>query len=226
MHFLVLLLLLLGLFYGPSLWANRVLRQHSQASDKYAGTGSQFAAHLIKQLKLDISLEQTDQGDHYDPIHKTVRLSPDNFNQKSLTAVVVAAHEVGHALQDQLDYRPLRMRTQLAQVAHHAERVGALFMYAIPVIFLLTHTPASGLLMFALGLVTMGIGSVVHMVTLPVEFDASFKRAMPVLQAGNYLDDQDMRHARKILLACALTYVAQSLAGLFNIWRWMTVFRR
>ena len=60
-------------------------------------------------------------------------------------------------------------------------------------------------LMLILGLVTMSISSVVHLVTLPVEFDASFKRAMPVLKAGNYLDAQDMRHARKILLACALT---------------------
>lgn len=226
MHFLVLLLLLLGLFYGPSLWANRVLKQHGQPSDKYAGTGGAFAQHLIKQLNLKVSLEETDQGDHYDPQHKAVRLSPDNYQQKSLTALVVAAHEVGHALQDHMNYQPLRMRTQLAQVAYHAERVGALFMYAIPVITLITHTPASGLLMFMLGLITMGIGSVVHMVTLPVEFDASFKRALPVLKAGNYLDARDMRHARKILLACALTYVAQSLAGLLNIWRWMTVFRR
>jgi Zn-dependent membrane protease YugP len=65
-----------------------------------------------------------------------------------------------------------------------------------------------------------------HLITLPVEFDASFKRALPVLEAGNYLQEKDMAHARKILLACALTYVAQSLSGLFNIWRWMTIFRR
>ena len=99
-------------------------------------------------------------------------------------------------------------------------------MYAIPIVALVTRTPVSGLIMFLLGLGTMGIASVVHMVTLPVEFDASFKRALPVLEAGQYLDQQDLKYANTILLAAALTYVAQSLSGLFNIWRWMTVFRR
>ncbi|MCW8964766.1 MAG: zinc metallopeptidase [Gammaproteobacteria bacterium] len=226
MHFLILLLLILALFYGPSLWAGRVLKQHSKELAKYNGTGGEFAAHLIKQLGLNVSLETTEHGDHYDPMEKVVRLSADNFNNKSLTAMVVAAHEVGHALQHHLNYRPLVMRTQLAHVAYHAERVGALFMYAIPVVAVITRAPASGFLMLLLGLITMSISSIVHLVTLPVEFDASFKRALPVLKAGNYLDDSDMRHARKILLACALTYVAQSLSGLFNIWRWITVFRR
>lgn len=226
MHFLVLLLLILALFYGPSLWAGRVLKQHSKELEKYHGTGGEFAGHLIKQLGLNVSLEATDKGDHYDPMEKVVRLSAENFNNKSLTAMVVAAHEVGHALQHHLNYRPLLMRTQLAQVAYHAERVGALFMYAIPIVAVITRAPASGFLMLLLGLATMSISSVVHLVTLPVEFDASFKRALPVLKAGNYLDDSDMRYARKILLACALTYVAQSLSGLFNIWRWITVFRR
>ena len=226
MHFLVLILVLLALFYGPSLWAGRVMKKHATEQDKYAGTGGEFAQHLIKQLELDVKLEETDQGDHYDPREKTVRLSPDNFRKRSLTAVVVAAHEVGHALQDHLEFKPLKMRTQLAQVAYNAERVGAVFMYAIPIVALVTRTPVSGLIMFLLGLATMGIARVVHLVTLPVEFDASFKRALPVLEAGQYLDEQDLKRARTILLAAALTYVAQSLSGLFNIWRWMTVFRR
>ena len=226
MHFIVFLLIIIALFYGPSLWANRVLKKHGNELDKYPGTGGEFARHLIKQLKLDVSLEETEQGDHYDPIEKAVRLSPDHYHKKSLTAVVVAAHEVGHALQDHMHYRPLKMRTRLAQVAYHAERAGAIFMYAIPIVAGITRAPASGLIMLLLGLATMGISSVVHLVTLPVEFDASFNRAMPVLKAGHYLDAKDMRHAHTILLACALTYVAQSMSGLFNIWRWMTIFRR
>ena len=226
MHFIVLLLLIMALFYGPSLWANRVLKKHGNELAKYPGTGGEFARHLIKELNLNVSLEETNQGDHYDPMEKAVRLSPDHYHKKSLTAVVVAAHEVGHALQDQLNYKPLKMRTRLAQVAYHAERVGAIFMYAIPVVAGITRAPVSGLIMFGLGIATMGIASVVHFVTLPVEFDASFKRAMPVLKAGHYLDEQDMKRAHTILLACALTYVAQSLSGLLNIWRWMTVFRR
>ena len=226
MHFLIILLGIVAVFYGPSVWASSVLKRHSKEVTKYPGTGGEFAQHLITQLGLTVSLETTDQGDHYDPQAKVIRLSEDNFNTKSLTAVVVAAHEVGHALQDSLNYRPLKIRTQLALIAYHAERVGALFMYAIPIVAGITRAPTSGFIMLFLGLATMSISSIMHFITLPVEFDASFKRALPVLQAGHYLDEQDMKYARKILLAAALTYVAQSLSGLFNIWRWITIFKR
>jgi Zn-dependent membrane protease YugP len=226
MHFLILLLLIVIIFYGPSVWASNILKKHSKEDNKYPGSGGEFAQHLIKQLELNVTLEETSLGDHYDPQEKVVRLSTENFNTKSLTAVVVAAHEVGHALQDHLNYRPLGIRTQLALIAYHAERVGAIFMYAIPIVAGITRAPTSGFIMLFLGLATMSISSIMHLITLPVEFDASFRRALPVLQAGDYLDKQDMRHARKILLAAALTYVAQSLSGLFNIWRWITIFKR
>ncbi len=227
MHFLFLVVVVGAVLYGPSLWASSILKRHQAHREDFKGTGGEFASHLIKRLELDgVSLEMTDKGDHYDPASRTVRLSENNYRGKSLTAVVVAAHEVGHALQDKLGYRPLKIRTQMAQVAFHAERAGALLIYAVPIITGITRAPASGFIMLLLGIATMGISSLVHFITLPVEFDASFNRAMPVLKAGNYLDETERRHARKILLACALTYVASSLAGLLNIWRWMTIFRR
>ncbi len=227
MHFLILAAVIGALLYGPSLWASRILKKHQTPRQDFKGTGGEFADHLIKQLNLNnVSLETTSEGDHYDPVSKTVRLSEHNYGQKSLTAIVVAAHEVGHALQDKLEYKPLKIRTHMAQIAHHAERIGTLLIYAVPFIALITRAPTSGLTMLLLGITTMGISSLVHFITLPVEFDASFNRAMPVLKAGNYLDETDRTHARKILLACALTYVANSLAGLLNIWRWITMFRR
>ena len=77
------------------------------------------------------------------------------------------------------------------------------------------------------GILTMGIATLVHLITLPVEWDASFGRALPVLQRGGYLSNQDMQSARQILTAAALTYVAASLASLLNLWRWiMLLFRR
>ena len=66
---------------------------------------------------------------------------------------------------------------------------------------------------------------VIHLVTLPVEFDASFNRALPILDQGGYLPPDDMPAARRILMACALTYVAASLAGLLNLWRWIRFLR-
>ena len=227
MQFLILIAVIGAILYGPSLWASSILKRHQKPREDIKGTGGEFAGHLIKKLNLDsVSLETTDKGDHYDPISKTVRLSKDNYYQKSLTAMVVATHEVGHALQDKLRYRPLKTRTQMAQIAYHAERAGALFIYAVPIIAGITRTPTSGFIILLLGVATMGISSLVHIITLPVEFDASFNRAMPILKAGNYLDKEDRIRARRILLACALTYVANSLAGLLNIWRWITMFRR
>ena len=227
MYFIVLLLVIVLVLFAPQWWANRVLKQYQTHREDFPGTGGEFAQHLLEQLNLQhVRLETTDRGDHYDPIERVVRLGQENFNSKSLTAVTTAAHEIGHALQHQHNYQPLKYRTQLAQIAFHAERIGAILIYAIPLIAIITRVPHTGLLLLLAGIATMGISSVVHLITLPVEFDASFKRALPLLEAGNYLGEKDMRGANKILLACALTYVAASLAGLLNIWRWLTVFRR
>ena len=227
MHALVVLLLLFIILHIPSWWSWRILKQNQVQREDIQGTGELFARHLVKQLHLDsVSIEPTRQGDHYDPSNKAVRLSIDNYDGKSLTAMVVAAHEVGHALQDHLGYRPLHLRTKLAYIAHHAERAGSLIIYGAPIIFALTQMPSSGLIVLILGILTIGISSVLHLVTLPVEFDASFSRALPILKAGNYLSPDDLKTAKSILFACALTYVASSLASVLSVWRWITIFRR
>jgi Zn-dependent membrane protease YugP len=173
-----------------------------------------------------INVETTEKGDHYDPETKTVRLTPDNFNGKSLTAITVAAHEVGHAIQDHTGYQPLAERTRLVRFAQGAEKLGAVVMIGIPIATALTRTPAAGVLVLVAGMATMGISTLVHLLTLPVEWDASFRRALPVLQHGNYLSPDDMQGARRILIAAALTYVAASLASLLNLWRWIAFLRR
>lgn len=80
-------------------------------------------------------------------------------------------------------------------------------------------------LMFVLGLMSMALSVLVHLVTLPVELDASFNRALPLLRAGQYVDDKDQNAARQVLSAAALTYLAASLSSLLNVWRWMYLWR-
>ena len=80
--------------------------------------------------------------------------------------------------------------------------------------------------MLIAGLASFGSAALVHLITLPVEWDASFRRALPLLDAGGYLSDTDRRHARQILTAAAFTYVAASLASLLNLWRWLRWLRR
>lgn len=227
MLILILILLLAALILGPQQWARYVLRKHSVPRPDLAGTGGQFIKHLRKKFALpDLQLEATTQGDHYDPLTRTVRLGEDNLNGQSLTAVAVAAHEFGHALQHARNYQPLLARTRMVGFAQKSEKLGGIALFIIP---LLSMTPFGVRLLPLLIIIiifSIAISCVVHLITLPVEFDASFGRALPILKQGQYVDNKDMRSVRHILLACAFTYLASSLAGLLNFWRWFRFLRR
>ncbi len=227
MPYLVLLVLVLLAVFGPQLWAKHVLATHSRPRDDLAGTGSELARHLLDGLQLtDVGVEATDRGDHYDPLAKAVRLSRANAERKSLTALVVASHEVGHAIQDATGYEPFRARTRLVIGAQVVQKIGAVLIMVMPVIAILSRSPRLGLLMLLLGLASLGTSFAVHLVTLPVEWDASFRRALPLLAANRLIPAGDQGAARRILTACALTYAAASLASLLNIWRWIAILRR
>ncbi|MGE0469163.1 MAG: zinc metallopeptidase [Nitrospira sp.] len=225
---LVLLLVIVGLIiFGPQLWTRRVFAKHSSPRPDFPGTGGELARHLLNRFDMQhVRVEPTETGDHYDPVIKAVRLTPAIFDGKSLTAITVAAHEVGHAIQDHLGYQPLAERTKLVRVAQGAEKIGVALMMGIPIAAAVARSPAAGVVVMVAGLATMGISTLVHLVTLPVEWDASFRRALPVLRQGSYLSPEDERGARSILTAAALTYVAASLASLLNLWRWIALLRR
>jgi Zn-dependent membrane protease YugP len=221
------ILVVAAIVFGPALWVNRVLDRYGVPADRYPGTGSELARHLLDRHGLQaVVVEATDQGDHYDPEAKAVRLSEDKFGGRSLTAVTVAAHEVGHALQDHEGYAPLRMRTRLVKATRGIEKVGAGVLMVAPFLGLVTRVPAIGLLTFGAGLLTLGTSALVHFITLPTEFNASFGRALPMLDAHRVIKPVDKPHARKLLMAAALTYVSASLMSLLNIARWLTILRR
>jgi len=212
--------------FGPHLWARHVLSRYNR-QEYFSGNGIDLARLVVERLGLkDVSIEVTATADHYDPLQKTIRLTKNTCGRKTLTSVVVAAHEVGHAIQDQTGYKPLKTRTRMIGTAQKLERIGAIIMMAVPVLSALTRAPSIGALMFLGGLGTLGIPVVVHLLTLPTEFDASFNRALPLLSSGDYIPAEDIPAAKKILTACALTYVANSLIGLLNVWRWIRILRR
>ena len=227
MHLLLIVTLVLALVFGPGLWVRRVLEKYSLPADRYAGTGAQLARHLLNKHGLEaVSVESTSDGDHYDPEAKAVRLTDDKYHGRSLTAITVAAHEVGHAIQDHEGYAPLRLRSKLVKATRNLERAGAAVLMVSPFIGALTRAPGLGLLMFAAGLLTLGTSTLVHFATLPTEFDASFSRALPMLDRYRILKTPDRPHARRLLRAAALTYVAASLMSLLNIARWWALVRR
>ncbi len=229
MLMLILLIAILAAVLLPAVWVKWVMHRYSQPADRYRrqGTGGELARHLLDSFDLaDVKVEQTASGDHYDPTERAVRLSADNYAGYSLTAVTVAAHEVGHALQDARGEALFQTRQRLVKAAARSDRVSRMLLIAIPVVLILLKVPQAGFLLLLLAVASMAMGTIVHLVTLPVELDASFGKALPLLARGNYLHEGDLPHARRILKAAALTYVAGSLASLLNLGRWIAVLRR
>ncbi len=227
MHIIILLLGLLALTIGPGLWVKAVIARYSRPANRYAHSGGEFARQLLNTLELRyIKTEQTDLGDHYDPLDKVVRLSEKNFNGHSLAAITIAAHEVGHAIQDATGFKPLKWRTRLVQWVRPIEKIGAGILMVAPFTAVLTRVPAIGLIMLLGGFLTLGSGIAVHCLTLPTEFDASFRRALPLLSSKKLLHQGDEAGARTLLTAAALTYVAGSLSSLLNVARWWAILRR
>ena len=227
MLYLILIAIIIAVIVGPSYWVKHTLAKYSIPEDRYPGTGAELARILLDWAKLQtVKVELTDQGDHYDPIAKAVRLTADKYSGKSLTAITVAAHEVGHAIQDRDGYIPLRLRTRLVQIAAPVEKLGAAILMIAPVITVATKAPVAGALFLAGGLLTLGFATIIHFITLPMELHASFARALPMLVQGGYLIEGDEPHARKILRAAAWTYVSASLMTLLNIARWWAILRR
>ena len=227
MAYILLILLVLTVILGPQLWVRRVMDRYDREDEpNFPGNGGELARHLLDQYGLqEVEVEPTDQGDHYDPLERAVRLAPERFEGRSLTAITIAAHEVGHALQHAADESLFRWRSQLVSVLAPAQKIASFLLFAAPMLVLVTRTPLSAGLSIGAALVLLGGGLLVHLLTLPVEMDASFRKALPILRHG-YLTDAQLVPAERILRAAALTYVAGAMAGLVNFWRWLQVLRR
>ena len=224
----IVLILLFIILLFPQFWVKKVIEKYSMPIETLPGTGGELAQHLVDRFELDgVSIKKVENGnDHYNPETKTIALSESNYNEKSLAAVTIAAHEFGHALQHKTNYKPLLLRTNLAKFAAIAEKVASLILIASPFAFILAKIPAVGLIMLLAGFTIMCLPVILHIITLPVEFDASFNRALPILSEGEYLSSSTMPIAKKILTAAALTYVSASLSSLLNFYRWFLILRR
>ena len=227
MPLFIFILAVLALTILPSFWVQAVIRRYREPANRYARTGGQTARHLLDTLGLrNVVAEVTDGGDHYDPLAKAVRLTKDNFYGRSLTAVTIAAHEVGHAMQDARGFGPLRVRTQLVHWVAPIEKLGAGMLMLAPLMGAVTRSPRLGLLGLAGGVLTLAAGVVVHFLTLPTELDASFMRALPLMKQHGVILPEDLPRARRLLTAAAFTYVAVALQSLLNIARWWAILRR
>ena len=228
MPFIVIGGILAILVYLPSFWVRHVMSKYSTELEDISGTGGELANHLIKRFELEgIRVEETDpMRDHFDPKDKAVRLSPDNYNGKSLTAVAIAAHEVGHAIQFHRQEKIFELRSRYLPTAHYLNQAGVAIMWSFPVIGLVLRSPFAVGMVIALSLLLQLAGAFAYLIILPEEWDASFNKALPILMEGDYVEEHQIPKIRKILKAAALTYFAAALANVLHIGRWLLILRR
>ena len=220
-------LIVLALIFGPSLWVKLVMKRYSLEKPEIPGTGGELAKHLIKRFSLkDVEVEITELGDHYDPIEKKVRLSREHYESKSLTAVAIAAHEVGHAIQDYQGDKRLATRTKMVPIVNLLARWSVVIISLSPVIGIITRHPIPFSLLLFIGLSGFIARMMMHAVTLPIEFDASFSKALPILREGNYVSQSNEKAVSSVLRAAALTYVSAALADILNLSRWIVILLR
>ncbi|MCA0172061.1 zinc metallopeptidase [Bacillus sp. RAR_GA_16] len=204
------------------LWAQgrvkSAYKKYSKVPNSSGMTGAQVARKILDENGLySVGVEEVrgHLSDHYDPRSKTVRLSSGNFHGNSVAGAAIAAHEVGHAIQDEQDYAPLRFRHTLVPVAN----LGSNFSYFIIL---------AGILMASsnfilLGIIFMSAAVLFQLVTLPVEFNASNRAMEQVVSTGVIRNDEE-RETKKVLNAAALTYVAAAVVALLELMRFVFIF--
>ena len=204
------------ILFLPNLWVNYILRKHNKVLPEMPFTGNDLGNKiLIDQEINDVLIQKTKTVDHYNPIDKKINISEDKFDKKSITSISVVAHEAGHAIQDKINYKPLLIRQKLIAKTQTFQRIGSfLLIIGLPSVFAVTKSPFLTLLA---GIIIMGAltsNTLIHFITLPVEFDAS-KRALKIL--SNYVPAGNMDSCRSVLRAAAFTYLAQSIISIFRL---------
>ena len=181
-------------------------------------TGAEAARRIMQNENInEVNIKKVSGNltDHYDPKNKVLNLSNEVYSSNSIAAIGVAAHEAGHAVQDAESYKPLSFRASLVPAANLGSSLGlpmAIFGFFIRADFLILT-----------GFVLFSAAFLFHLITLPVEFNAS-NRAIAQLQTNSYLTSEEIKGAKKVLRAAAFTYVAATLVALANLLRILVLF--
>lgn len=224
-----------GLYFDPtmilllpamliSFWAqmkiNSTYSKYKRVRMTNGYTGMQVARMILDEAGLfDVRIEMVNRelGDHYDPLNRVLRLSPEVYNESTISSAGIAAHEVGHAIQHKEGYKPLVIRNSIVPVVNFSSNLSWIIFIA-------------GLLLGFKGLTTLGIllfSAVVffQLITLPVEFNAS-NRALRVLQSRGILYGNEIKGAERVLGAAAMTYVAATLMAISQLIRLIAISNR
>lgn len=217
------LLVVIGAIFSmiASAQVNGTFNRYSKVRSMSGMTGAQTARRILDQNGLyNVKVEHINGNltDHYDPRSKVLRLSDATYSATSVAAVGVAAHECGHAVQDNVGYEPLRIRSKMAPAANFGSRFG-LPIFMLGLIFGMNEV------LMQIGIWVFLLAVLFQLITLPVEFDAS-RRALSMLTEYGILGTQEVEGSRKVLKAAAMTYVAAAASAILNLLRLVLISRR
>ncbi|WP_318710137.1 zinc metallopeptidase [Candidatus Acetatifactor stercoripullorum] len=216
-YYLVIIGMLLCL--GASALVNSTMRKYARVRNMSGITGAEAARRILNNeglYNVQIECLSRGSGDHYDPRTNTVRLSQQNYNGVSVTAVGVAAHECGHAIQHAKGYAPLSIRSALVPVVNISSTLG------IPLI-LLGVLLSWNQTLIQIGIWAFALSVLFQLVTLPVEFNAS-RRAVQKVEQYGLLTSVENAGCKKVLTAAALTYVASAASSILQLLRLVLLF--
>ncbi|MDS9470836.1 zinc metallopeptidase [Sporosarcina pasteurii] len=192
-------------------------KKYSKVRSTSGMTGAEVARLILDQNDLHgVKVVESDGflSDHYNPLTKTVALSPHNYREASVAGTAVAAHEVGHAIQDKEAYAFLRFRHSLVPAANLTSNASWVFIM-IGLFFSNTF--------LGIGILLLAVGVLFQLVTLPVEFNAS-SRAMDQVVSLGVIQNEEESHAKKVLNAAAMTYVAAAAVAVLELVRLLLIF--
>lgn len=222
-----LMVMLVGalLVFLPQLWVKHTVSRFDAMDATVGLTGAQFARQMLEENRvMDVVVEETpgELSDHYDPGAKAVRLSSANYHHMSVTALTIAAHEVGHAIQHANGFQPVIWRSALVPVVNIGSQFGPMLIMIGLGMGVMSSSASGGdlgILLAWLGVLAFSLSTLFHLVTLPVEIDAS-SRALRVLEKKRYMNSEQLSGAKQVLTAAAFTYVATALYSLIQVLYW------
>jgi len=222
--FLIMLPPLIFMIYAQSK-VSSAFKKYSKVANSQRITGAQAARSLLRANGLsNVKVEgvKSRLGDHYDPRKKVLRLSPAVANTPSVAALGIVAHEVGHAVQDQVGYAFLRFRTSLVPAASLGSNLGFIFVILGFIIYLFSGSEFGSYAVLA-GIFLFSLAVLFSLITLPVEFNAS-NRARQMLRSTGMVSVQEYNGASAVLSAAAMTYVAATLQAVAQLFYFVLMF--
>ena len=215
-------LLFLGISFVVSAILKSKFSKYSKIGLSNGLSGREIAEKMLKENGIyDVKVTSVDGflSDHYNPMNKTVNLSPDVYNGRSISAAAVAAHECGHAVQHATSYGPLVMRSKMVPAVKFSSMLVNWVLLAGMIVLATSNNPT----VLLIGIIIMSVTVLFTLITLPVEFDAS-KRALAWLERTNVTSPQEYPKAKDALKWAATTYVVAALAAVVTLIQYIMIY--